>query len=411
MMPQTLNLEDTKPKGYLTFKAIRLIDAGRVTYVGAMPAYDLIDKKFVAPVASAGLAEEILKLTDTNGAIQRKTNPAHVQAILDYIVEEAEGARPWAFNSIVLYSTKKLEFEGVSIGMASAGEARAEDPFSVGEGLHRVLAWAVGLGLAKVKGVKRPEISDDALRRMQLATIPVIVVEEENLGRQKSDFHKLNQQKPLTATVLNLTDQTVLSELTRMLIQDVRLFQGRIDLNNASVGTKSDKLLSFAQLRFIVASYLLGKKTRSPKLMETAIDNLVKEKGQETVRAELREAFTQVATRFGGLDRLQNDRVAPDKAGDLVRTIRSNTLLASTAAWRALFVALKQAQEAGVDIETAIDRVKHDSAIQWTREAEFFRGSLLDIDPETGLPTGKLLSSRESIDTAADKLTSVMTKA
>jgi DGQHR domain-containing protein len=403
--------EDNKPKGYLDFKAIKLVDAGRVTYLAAMPVYDLIYKRFVNPVASLGLAPDVLRLVETNGVVQRKTTPSHVKAILDYIVEQAEAGKPWAFNSIVLYSTNSLKFEGRSIGMASAGEARAEAPFSVGEGLHRTLAWAVGLGLAKVKGVKRPEMSEDALRRMEVATIPAIVVEEKSLKHQKGDFHRLNLQKALTATVLNLTDETVLSDLTRMLIEDVHLFHDRIDLNNASVGVKSDKLLSFSQLRFVVASYLLGKRTRSPKQIDGLVEKFVEGRDIDEVRADIREAFSEVATRFGGLERLHHGRVSPESEGDFVRTLRSKTLLASNAAWRALFVALNQAKEAGVDVSTAIDRVKHDSAIQWTRDAEFFRGNLLDVDPETGELTGKLLSSRESIDAAADKLTAVMTGA
>ena len=409
MSPQTPTLEGIRPKGYLTFKAIKQVDGNRITYVGAMPVFDLIDKGFVAPVASDGLSPEILSLAQTNGPVQRKTNPGHVQGIVDYIAEQAEKNEPWAFNSIVLYSTNELVFEGQSIGILSAGEARAEEAFSVGEGLHRCLAWAVCLDLAKVKGVKRPEISDGALKRIQLATIPVVVVEEQDLKRQKGDFNKLNQQKPLTSTVLNLTDDTVLSELTRLLIDDVKLFDGRIDLNNASVGPKSDKLLSFSQLRFVVASYLLGKKTRVRKAIDRDVEKLVAERGKGVVRKELREVFTQVATRFGGLQRLHHNRLSQQSAGDLVRTLRNETLLASNAAWRALFVALHDATEAGVDIETAIDRVKHDESIKWTRDADFFRGTILEVDPDTSKPTGKLLSSRESIDAAAEKLAAAMT--
>jgi DGQHR domain-containing protein len=394
----------------LTFKAIRQVEGDRVTYVGAMPVYDLIDKGFVAPVASAGLSPEILSLVATNGPVQRKTNPGHVQGIVDYIVDQAEKGKPWAFNSIVLYSTTKLVFEGQSIGIVSAGEARAEEAFSVGEGLHRCLAWAVCLDLAKVKGVKRPEISDHALKRIQLGTIPVVVIEEQDLKRQKVDFNRLNQQKPLTSTVLNLTDETVLSELTRLLIDDVKLFDGRIDLNNASVGPKSDKLLSFSQLRFVVASYLLGKKTRVRTAIDRGVEKLVAERGKDAVRRELREVFTQVATRFGGLQRLHRNHLPKQDAGDLVRTLRTETLLASNAAWRALFVALNEAKKAGVNIETAIDRVKHDTSIEWTRDAEFFRGTILEVDPDTQQPTGKLLSSRESIDAAGDKLAAAMIK-
>ena len=118
-----------------------------------------------------------------------------------------------------------------------------------------------------------------------------------------------------------------------------------------------------------------------------------------------------MATRFGGLQRLQRNHLPKQAAGDLVRTLRNETLLASNAAWRALFVALHEAKETGgVDIETAIDRVKHDDSIEWMRDAEFFRGTLLEVDPGTRQPTGKLLSSRESIDAAAGKLVAAMLK-
>lgn len=409
VLEQNPDVKGISPKGYLTFKAIQLEELGRKTYIGAIPVFNLIDQRFVAPVASDGLSPEILKVASSDGPVQRKTNPAHVQAIVDYIVEQAEKNEPWTFNSIVLYSTAPLQFKGESIGFGSAGEAKTDEPMSVGEGLHRCLAWAVALGLAKVRGVKRPDMSEAAEKRIELATIPAIVIEESDLGRQKTDFHTLNQQKPLTSTVLSLTDNTVLSELTRMLIADVKLFQGRIDLNNASVGAKSDKLLSFAQLRFAVASFLLGKGTRSPKLVNAGVQAIVDEKGLSEVRSEVREVFTQVATRFGGLERLHRQQLSDGQAGDLVRKLRQETLLTSNAAWRALFVALHMAKESGVDVETAIDRVKHDTAITWTRDAKFFMGNLLDVDPDTGRATGKLLSSRESIDTAADKLLGVMT--
>jgi hypothetical protein len=152
MNPSVVASATGGPKGYLTFKAIRVTDVDRVTFIGAMPVFDLIDKQFIAPVASAGLSPEVLELVLTNGAVQRKTNPSHVQGIVDYIVGQAERNDPWAFNSIVLYSTSPLEFEGVSIGMASAGEARAKEALSVGEGLHRCLAWAVSLDLARGQG-------------------------------------------------------------------------------------------------------------------------------------------------------------------------------------------------------------------------------------------------------------------
>jgi hypothetical protein len=213
-------------------------------------------------------------------------------------VQQAEAGKPFTFNSVVLYSTMLLEFEGTSYGFDMAGEARAREAMSVGEGLHRICAWGVASGLATIRGVKRPEMSERARRRIEQASIPVIVIEEPDLRRQKTDFHTLNLQKPLSATVLHLTDETVLSDITRRVISDVKLFQDRIDLNNASVGARSDKLLAFAQLRFIVASYLLGKKTRSKKQIEEDVESLAK---TGDPRRELREVFTLIATNLGGL--------------------------------------------------------------------------------------------------------------
>lgn len=385
------------PRGYLDFKAIRTEDSSRVVYIGVMPVFDLIDRNFITPVASEGLTPEILRNSKQNWPVQRRTNAAHVQGILDYIVEEAEAGNPWTFNSIVLYSTEELDFEGVSVGHHSAGEARAIHAFSVGEGLHRCLAWAVALGAAKVRGVKPPKMSAKAKRRIELAAIPVLVVEEPDLDRQKNDFNKLNQQKPLTSTVLALTDDSLLSDLTKTLIKDVPLFNGRIDLNNASVGPKSDKLLAFAQLRFVVASYLLGRATRSKEGIRDRIAQIVDERGKRKVRRELKEVFTEVAGELGALKSLQKGSVPADEIGDTVRRIRSETLLASNAAWRALFVAIHEAEGKGVPQKTAVARASKDPKI-WSREGKFFVGSLIDRK------TRKLLSNRESIDAASDKL-------
>ena len=241
-------------------------------------------------------------------------------------------------------------------------------------------------------------MSDRTRRRIEQASIPVIVIEEPDLGRQKTDFHTLNLQKPLSATVLHLTDDTALSDITRRLISDVKLFRNRIDLNNASVGARSDKLLVFAQLRFVVASYLLGRKTRSRKQIEEDVEVLAKVRDP---RSELRDVFTLIATNLGGLDRLHRDRVRD--SGAFVRELRKQTLLASNAVWRALAVALHDANEAGVDPKTAIERLKA-AGVSWERTSKFFVGTLVDRD------TGKLLSNRESIDAAADKLLSVMMK-
>ena len=81
-----------------------------------------------------------------------------------------------------------------------------------------------------------------------------------------------------------------------------------------------------------------------------------------------------------------------------MRRIRAETLLTSNAAWRALLVALHQVNQDGGDVEAAIERVKHATGVSWERTSP-----LLGRKPDRpGL--GQALSSRESIDAAADKL-------
>ena len=123
MRPQTPALEGTPPKGYLTFKAIKQVDGDRITYVGAMPVFDLIDKGFVVPVASAGLSPEILSLVATNGPVQRKTNPGHVQGIVGEVIHHRqseieehhreERRRDCAFQAVVEADVKRAAAETI----------------------------------------------------------------------------------------------------------------------------------------------------------------------------------------------------------------------------------------------------------------------------------------------------------
>lgn len=397
------------PQG-LAFKAIRISEAGRVSYIGVVPIVELITRGLIAPAASAGLSPDVLSLVPPRGSVQRKTTASHVQGIVDYIVSQAELGEPWAFNSIVLYSTAPLRFTGISEGAGGAGDVHLGQVLSVGEGLHRSLAWAIASGASKSPGVRRPSVTAPAQKRIERALIPAIVIEEHDLHRQHVDFNKLNQQRPLTATVLSLTDNSELSELTRQLIHDVALFNDRIELNNAGISANSDKLLSFSQLRFVIASYLFGAKTRSKNTIEMGVNEIVRARGRDQVRSELRDLFTLLATQLGGLERLHRNQTPTGQPAEFVRTLRRETILASNATWRALAIALHNAKDAGLDPATAIENLKQNERLNWTRNSVFFRGTLLELNPETQEPTGKLLSSRESIDAAAAKLHAAMLK-
>ena len=90
------------------------------------------------------LAGDSRAWSQPTGRCSARRTRSHVQGIVDYIVDQAEKDEPWAFNSIVLYSTSQLVFEGV-VDRHPARPVRPapSEAFSVGEGLHRCLAWAV----------------------------------------------------------------------------------------------------------------------------------------------------------------------------------------------------------------------------------------------------------------------------
>ena len=104
--------------------------------------------------------------------------------------------------------------------------------------------------------------------------------------------------------MLNLTDDTVLSELTRLLIAGVKLFDKRINLNNASVGTKSASSSRSPSPASSPPPTCSGSGHARPRAIDTNVANIVETRGKSAVRRELRDVFTQVATRFGGLERV-----------------------------------------------------------------------------------------------------------
>ncbi len=389
----------------LRFNAIRYDDVGRVNYIGAVRVRDLMVDGFDAPPApNEGLTEEMALALQTNGAVQRRTTPSHVQGILDYIAAQAEEGEPMAFNAIVLYATDAdwdPYTHTVTVRDTETGERLSA---SIGEGLHRGVAWANLLGLAKARGVRLRDLSDAAKARIANTTIPVLLVVDPNLNRQKADFNKLNQQKKLTQTVMTATEDSALSTLTKQLVKDVALFQGRIDMNNDSPSSKSGYLLSLAQLRFAVATLLLGRKTRNakgPSGYPAQIEQLVEERGMAEVQRELREVFTAIATRCGGLSRLHRGAMTPQTSKAEVVKLRENTMLASNAAWRALLQALHQTKSEQLSYEDALERLSSHPDFTWERSGRIWKDTLI-VTGEDGKP--KLQSARENIDAASDAL-------
>ena len=116
------------PRGYQPswlphFKAIKVEDGDRVSYIGAMPVFNLIDQRFIAPVASEGLSPEILKLVSNEraGAAQDHTVACAGDRRLH---RRAGGARPSRGRSTRSSCTRPSSCSSRASRLASTWPAR-----------------------------------------------------------------------------------------------------------------------------------------------------------------------------------------------------------------------------------------------------------------------------------------------
>ena len=193
-------------------------------------------------------------------------------------------------------------------------------------------------GAREIRGVRRPEMSDRALRRIEQGSIPVIVIFKSptSAGRRRTSS-MAELQKPLSGHGSSphgrhgTERHHAEAHLRREALP--KPHRSKQCERRSAVG-QAPRVCSVAVRRRVLPAW----ETRSRKQIEEDVEVLAKVRDP---RSELREVFTLIATNLGGLDRLHQDRV-PD-SGAFVRELRKETLLASNAVWRALAVALHDA--------------------------------------------------------------------
>lgn len=222
----------------LTFTAIRGIQAGREYYVAMCPLR-VIPKIFLFD------AEE---LTPKLRA-QRTLNRSRIPEIATYVVENV---RSYIFSSITASIDGKVKFEPYAETGVGKNVGRLLIPmtsrFLINDGQHRRAAIEEALK-------ECPELGDE--------TLSVVFFVDAGLKRSQQMFADLNRHaiRPTQSIGILYDHRDPLSQLARMLVEEVSVFRDLTELEKTTISNRSNKLYTLSSI-YQATKTLLGKSKR-----------------------------------------------------------------------------------------------------------------------------------------------------
>jgi DGQHR domain-containing protein len=173
--------------------------------------------------------------------LNRKRDSAHVERIVTYLVENEQ----WILGSVILNSLKPLNT--FLHGEGSVVEGYVVLPPESGtftiDGQHR----EEGL---KQAVLLKPELAKDSLQ--------VIISQEQDVDQVRDDFACLGQTKPIDkSTLVTYQSSDAHVSLVKEIMEQAKIFQGRIQPEGSSVSKKNNYLLFTASSVSIAAAELL----------------------------------------------------------------------------------------------------------------------------------------------------------
>ena len=178
---------------------------------------------------------------------QRVLNEPRVPVIAKYIVDNEES---YLFSSITAsYSEPTINFTAVSSDQPDVGyiQLELEDmEFVINDGQHRCAAIAHALK-------ENPNLAKDR--------ISVLLFPEENMQRMQQMFSDLNRFAQRSSKSLNILydHRDSLAALTNVVVEQVDVFRGFVDMERVSIPIRSEKLFALSTL-YDANKELLGNK-------------------------------------------------------------------------------------------------------------------------------------------------------
>ena len=222
------------------FTAIRGVQAGRAYYVAMCPLrlvtrlFRFDDDEVPAPMRA-----------------QRILNRSRVPEIARYV---AENPHEYVFSSLCASIDGDLEFKPTETQghLSSVGTLRISmsSRILINDGQHRRAALEEAVKL-------RPELGDE--------TISVVLFSDRGLARSQQMFADLNIHaiRPTRSLGVLYDHRDRLSEITRMLINEVSYFRGLTELERTTISNRSIKLFTLSSV-YQATGELLGRPGPAP---------------------------------------------------------------------------------------------------------------------------------------------------
>lgn len=230
-------LKELEPFNYV-FPAIRGIQAGREYYVTMCPI-KLVPKLFIFDEREMPPALRA----------QRTLNRARIPDITNYILDNP---RDYVFSAITASIDGKVQFKPYAPEGRESYVGTLVVPMTarmiINDGQHRRAAIEEALSMS-------PELSNDS--------ISVVFFIDAGLKRCQQMFADLNKHavRPSKSLGILYDIRDPLSQLVMRLIEEVPVFQGRVEIEKTSISNRSLKLFTLNNL-YAGTLALLGKKKR-----------------------------------------------------------------------------------------------------------------------------------------------------
>ena len=237
-------LGELEPFNYI-FPAIRGIQAGREYYVTMCPL-KLVPKLFVF---DEGEVPPSLRA-------QRVLNRARIPEITNYILDNQ---KDYVFSAITASIDGKVRFIPYGEGGRESYLGTLVVPMTsrliINDGQHRRAAIEEALSI-------RPEIGNES--------ISVVYFIDAGLKRCQQMFADLNKYavRPSKSLGILYDIRDPLSQLIMKLIDEVPVFEGRVEIEKTSISNRSLKLFTLNNLYAGTAALLGKKKRREPVTAE-----------------------------------------------------------------------------------------------------------------------------------------------
>ena len=199
----------------------------------------------------------------------RRLTPSHARNIQHYL----EGRDNWLLGAFLLgIAPDALEFEPYqdedgNVYSSNFGElsilTNRANTIRIFDGQHRRRAiqdTLESLGNGAGKG--------DKLAELQGASVPIVLYEEEDIGALRQMFTDASKTKRIEANVVARFDKTDPFNLAALhLVDESKLFQGRVEMDATTVARGSQALISVNQLAQVLR--VMAVRIREPRQPES----------------------------------------------------------------------------------------------------------------------------------------------